>query len=145
MQTCAQCRRPLRGPDPGCARCGRAPLPEGATARAISLVARFVAKHESDPWIRSAGLLSYSLRSRRRGFLDDPTRPFTRAALELLHEIAGIAPEAGLSPLAETAIAHADSAPIARALTQLLERHRVALADRGASFAEWFGRLTAAG
>ena len=84
------------------------------------------------------------MRSRRRGFLDDPARPFTRAALELLWELAVLGGASGVSPLVETAIADAiedDHPVIARALGQLLEQHRGALRDPGPAFADWYAAL----
>lgn len=141
---CVLCQRPLTASDPGCARCGRPPLDPAALERAGALAREFARTHARDPWLRSAGLLSYSLRSRRRGFLDDPTRPFTRAALELLWSFASLGGEAGISPLAETAIHDGieSSHPVlARALAQLLDRHRERLLEPGARFEQWYAGL----
>jgi hypothetical protein len=95
-----------------------------------AMAAEYARARAQDPWLRSASLLSYSLRSRRRGFLDDPARPFTRAALRFLFRLAWLGGPSGVSPLAETVI-HDSVAPVspalARATSELLELHRDAL------------------
>lgn len=143
---CPLCRRAISGPDEGCSRCGRPALPSAVVDRARARSAEFAARHARDPWLRSGQLLSYSLRSRRRGFLDDAARPFARAALELLHFLSRDAGAAGISPLAETVIQEelepVDPA-LARAVTQLLELHRDALARPGTDFAEWLEEISA--
>ncbi len=141
MKHCSMCRRPLTGPDEGCPRCGRPALDTHVVEDAVRIAQSFAQARAHDPWLRSAGLLSYSLRARRRGFLDDPARPFTRAALRMLHEISQLGAGAGLSPLAETALASLDRGPLARALEQILERHRPALENADAPFEQWLSRI----
>jgi len=141
---CSSCRRPLGGPDRGCPRCGRPPIPEETLRLASARTRTFAGEHANDPWLRSAGLLAYSLRSRRRGFLDDPNQRFTRAALELLWELAVLGAESGISPLAETAIRkdlETNQPVLARSLQQLLHQYRVALASPGDEFGSWHARL----
>lgn len=141
---CSSCQRPLTGEDKGCDRCGRPPLQPPVLDRARAMAADFAKARSGDPWLRSAALLSYSLRSQRRGFLDDPARPFTRAALRLLFQLAWLGGPSGISPLAETAIRDSIqpvSAPLARAVLQLLELHRESLAGVDCGFDEWMGRL----
>lgn len=142
--SCSRCQRPLSGPDPGCDHCGRARLQPAVLDRARRMAAEFAARRANDPWLRSASLLSYSLRSRRRGFLDDPARPFTRAALRLLFQLAWLGGPAGISPLAETAI-HDSIEPVSstlsRATLQLLDLHREALEQVDCGFDEWVRRL----
>jgi hypothetical protein len=141
---CSTCRRPLGGPDRGCPRCDRPPITEETLDRAIALARSFAEEHAHDPWLRSAGLLAYSLRSQRRGFLDDCNQPFTRAALELLWELVTLGAESGISPLAETAIREGmeKSQPVlASSVQQLLNRHRDALASPGNEFGSWHARL----
>ena len=142
MQTdeaCPRCRRPLgAGPDRGCARCGRPPFPDALLDDARARVAEFAARHAGEPWLRSASLLGYSLRSRQRGFLEDLRQPFTRAALELLWDLSRLGPP----PLAATAIVRGiDAPPLARALTQLLDRCRDELEEAGDDFESWYARL----
>ena len=108
------------------------------------MAADFAKARSGDPWLRSAALLSYSLHSQRRGFLDDPARPFTRAALRLLFQLAWLGGPSGISPLAETAIRDSIqpvSAPLARAVLQLLELHSESLAGVDCGFDEWMTRL----
>ncbi|RKZ17419.1 hypothetical protein DRQ53_03595 [bacterium] len=141
MEHCSKCRRPLTGPDESCPRCGRPALDPRVVEDALRIAQRFAHAHARDPWLRSAGLLSYSLRAQRRGFLDDPARPFTRSALRMLYEISQLGAGSGLSPLAETALTSLDKGPLARALAQILERHRPALEDADAPFEEWLSRI----
>lgn len=141
---CLACRRALRAPDRGCSGCGRPPIPEQTIRRARELARGFAEAHAGDPWLRSAGLLAYSLRSRRRGFLDDPGQPFTRAALGFLREIAILGGDAGVSPLAETALRDGFDGRLpvlAGTLNQLLDRYRDALGAPGDEFADWYSRL----
>jgi len=108
------------------------------------MATEFATRRAQDPWLRSASLLSYSLRSRRRGFLDDPARPFTRAALKFLFQLGWLGGPAGISPLAETAIHDAiqpASPPLARATLQLLDLHRDALQKMDCGFDDWLRRL----
>ena len=141
---CSSCQRPLRGPDQGCPRCGRPPIPDPTIRLAVDLAHGFAETHAGDPWLRSAGLLAYSLRSRRRGFLDDRNQPFTRAALRFLWDTATLGANAGISPLAETAIREglSRSQPVlASALNQLLDQYREPLTTPGDDFADWHSRL----
>lgn len=141
---CPSCRRPLIGDDRACERCGRPPLMPQVLDRGRAMGSDFARARASDPWLRSASLLSYSLRSRRRGFLDDPARPFTRAALRFLFELAWLGGPAGVSPLAETVIQDAISpvSPVlARAVDQLLEIHRDALDHVDTDFAGFLAGL----
>ena len=141
---CSVCQRPLRGPDKGCARCARPPIPDQTIRLANELAHTFAETHAGDPWLRSAGLLAYSLRSRRRGFLDDRNQPFTRAALRFLWELSALGDDAGISPLAETAIhegLHHSQPVLAAALHQLLDQYRALLATPGNEFDGWYSRL----
>ena len=141
---CSSCRRPLSGADRGCSHCGRPPIPEATLQLAGELTRSFAEEHAHDPWLRSAGLLAYSLRSRRRGFLDDRNQPFTRAALGLLWELATLGADAGISPLAETAIRDGltgGQPVLASSLRQLLDQYRFAFASPGTEFESWFARL----
>ncbi len=141
---CSACRRPLRGPDQGCLRCGRPLIPDQTIVLAHELAHAFAQIHASDPWLRSAGLLAYSLRSRRRGFLDDRKQPFTRAALRCLWELATLGADAGISPLAETAIHEGldgNQPVLAGALNQLLVQYREPLATPGDDFDSWYAQL----
>jgi len=130
--------------DAGCTRCGRPPLPATVLARGRDMAAGFAERHARAPWLRSASLLSYTLRSRRRGFLDDPARPFTRAALRFLFELAWLGGPAGISPLAETVI-HDEIEPrskaLARAVREFLRLHRGQLQKMDCGFDDWLGRL----
>ena len=108
------------------------------------MAAEFARRHARDPWLRSASLMSYSLRSRRRGFLDDPARPFTRAALKFLFQLAWLGGPAGVSPLAETAIRdgiETTTKTLARATRELLELHREELQGVDCTFDEWLRRI----
>ena len=141
---CSHCQRPIQGTDPGCPRCGRPPLQGQVLAKARRMAREFAGRHGRDPWLRSASLLSYSLRSRRRGFLDDPARPFTRAALKFLFQLAWLGGPAGISPLTETAIRDGiekESPSLARATRELLELHRRQLEGVDCAFDEWLQRL----
>jgi hypothetical protein len=87
----------------------------------------FAREHTGDPWLRSAGLLTYTLRSRQRGFLEDPDSPFVVATVDFLAELAEIGGPAGLSPLAETVIEQeiAGTSPaLGRAVGLVLESNR---------------------
>lgn len=141
---CSHCQRPITGPDAGCPHCGRPPLQPQVLEKGRGMAADFARRRANDPWLRSASLLSYSLRSRRRGFLDDPARPFTKAALRLLFELAWLGGPAGISPLAETVIedeVEPVSPALASATLQLLDLHRDALQSMDCGFDEWLGRL----
>ena len=141
---CSHCQRPVEGADSGCPHCGRPPLQPQVLDRARQMGAEFAGRRANDPWLRSASLLSYSLRSRRRGFLDDPARPFTRSVLKFLFELAWLGGPAGISPLAETAIRDViepESKALARATLELLDLHREDLQQMDCGFDEWLGRL----
>lgn len=141
---CSHCQRPIAGPDDGCRHCGRPAIQPQLLERGRSMAADFARRRANDPWLRSASLLSYSLRSRRRGFLDDPARPFTRSALRLLFELAWLGGPAGVSPLAETVIQdeiEPVSPTLASATLQLLNLHRDALKSMDCGFDEWLRRL----
>jgi hypothetical protein len=108
------------------------------------MAAEFARRRAADPWLRSASLLSYTLRSRRRGFLDDPARPFTKSALRFLFELAWLGGPCGISPLAETVIRdeiEPVSPALAGAVEQLLEIHRPQLRDMDCGFDDWLRRL----
>lgn len=141
---CSHCQRPTDRPDTGCRHCGRPALQPPVLERAGQLAADFARRRANDPWLRSASLLSYSLRSRRRGFLDDPARPFTRSALRFLFELAWLGGPTGISPLAESVIDEEIdpvSPALARATLQLLEAHRSSLQSMDCGFDDWLRRL----
>jgi hypothetical protein len=141
---CSHCQRPIDRPDSGCRHCGRPALQSSVLDRAEQMAAEFARRRVNDPWLRSASLLSYSLRSRQRGFLDDPARPFTKSALRFLFELAWLGGPAGVSPLAETSI-RAKIEPVSPALAhatlQLLDAHRGSMQSMDCGFEDWLRRL----
>jgi hypothetical protein len=127
---CSQCRAPSAVGDLKCARCGRAWLDEDCVAQARRLTTELVQSLRADPYLRSATLLSYTLRSHVRGFLDDPSHPLAKALLHHLHALACLAGAAAprqLLPHAELHWVQPHAPVLARALRYVRERHREAI------------------
>lgn len=127
---CSHCRAPSAVGDLECARCGRTWLDEDGIAEARRLTTELVQSLHADPYLRSASLLSYTLRSHVRGFLDDPSHPLVKALLHHLHALARLAGAVAprqLIPHAEVHWVQPHAPVLARALRYVRERHREAI------------------
>lgn len=133
-----------------CTVCGHdwiaAPGVEAARARALALLETL----RGDPYLRSASLLAYTLRSHVRGFLDDPTHPLPRTLLEYLHALVtegGPASLRQLAPHAEREWLAPQSPVLARACRYVRERFAEELAaaaqagPEAPDFEHWYREL----
>jgi hypothetical protein len=101
-----------------------------------------------EPYLRSSGLLSYTLRSRVRGFLEDLSHPLSRRLLSHLHGLCRLAPALAPEPL----LAHCErewitarQPVLARALRLFRRRFRgeLARAEQEPDFDRWYDALRA--
>ena len=146
---CDRCRAPSAVGELRCAVCGECWVPEPAIVQTERRCRALVESLRGDPYLRSAGLLAYTLRSHVRGFLDDPAHPLARALLLHLYETmveAGPAALRQLAPHAERAWVEPDAPVLARALRYVRERFAERLAtvarqDAAADFESWYREL----
>lgn len=122
---CPRCKAARALGEIRCSRCGAEWIAADVVESARAQTAALVESLRGDPYLRSAGLLAYTLRSHVRGFLDDPTHPLARALLQYLHTLVTAAGPAGprqLAPHAERAWVAPESPVLARSLRYLRER-----------------------
>lgn len=133
-----------------CSACGHewiaASEVEAARVRAFALLETL----RGDPYLRSASLLAYTLRSHVRGFLDDPTHPLPRTLLEYLHTLVtegGPVSLRQLAPHAEREWLAPQSPVLARACRYVRERFAEELAaaaqagPAASDFERWYREL----
>jgi hypothetical protein len=108
-----------------CVKCGHGIYDATTLTEARKSCEELVARRGEDPYLRSATLLGYTLRSRVRGFLDDDSHPFVRDLvrfLERLVEVGGDGALTQLIPHAESNWIEPHSPLLARAIRTLRER-----------------------
>ena len=148
--TCSTCGTASAVGELRCAACGAVWVHEAVVEATRQRSLDLVESLRGDPYLRSASLLAYTLRSHVRGFLDDPAHPLARALLLHLHALAvdgGAAALRQLAPHAEREWVAPASPVLARAVRYVRERFAEQLAvvahsgAERADFEAWYREL----